>query len=364
MPEKTTFKPDWISRPGDTIADILESQGCSAEEFAQRMGCTLNFVSDLLAGRVTISPETALKLELVLGGTADFWMIREAQYSGAVAPHQGDLQSKRPAEWLNELPLRDMRRFGWLDPKLSKIDPVTACLRFFGVVSVEAFRATYRSVLEKAAFRISPTLTSKPGAVAAWLRKGEIEGASIDCRPWNDKLLQKTLLGIRSLTRKRDPKLFLPELTRLCSECGVAVVIVRAPEGCRASGATRFLSPSKALLVLSFRYLSDDHFWFSFFHEAGHLLLHGKKALFLEGGQMSSAEEEEANEFAGFTLVPPEYQQTLRCLAIDRHAIRDFAKAIGVSPGVVLGQLQNLGRARRNQLNMLKVHFQWDQSEG
>jgi HTH-type transcriptional regulator / antitoxin HigA len=360
MPENTAFKPDWISRPGDTIADILESQGYSAEEFAQRMGCTLKHVNDLLTGRVTISPETAFKLELVLGGSADFWMIREAQYSGSVPQHQGDLQSTRPAEWLNELPLRDMRRFAWLDPKLSLIDPVAACLRFFGVANVDAFRATYRRVLERAAFRTSPTFTSKPGAVAAWLRKGEIESAGIDCKPWNETLFHKTLSEIRSLTRKRDPKLFLPELTRLCAECGVAVVIVRAPQGCRASGATRFLSPSKALLLLSFRYLSDDHFWFSFFHEAGHLLLHSKKALFLEGGQMPSTEEKEANEFAGLALVPSEYQQTLQRLRIDRHAIRDFAKSIGVSPGIVLGQLQNLGRARRDQLNMLKARFQWE----
>jgi len=362
MPEKSAFKPDWISPPGETMADILESQGCSAEEFAQRMGFSLKQVNELLTGRATISPETALKLELVLGGSADFWMIREAQYSGSVVHHQGDLQAKRPAEWLNELPFKDMRRYGWLDSRLSAIDPVTACLRFFGVANVDAFRATYRRVLEQAAFRTSPTFASKPGAVAAWLRKGEIEGAAIECKPWNDKLLQRTLLDIRHLTRKRDPKLFLPELTRICAECGVAVVIVRAPEGCRASGATRFLSPSKALLMLSFRYLSDDHFWFSFFHEVGHLLLHSKKSLFLESGKALGTEEEEANEFAGLALIPSEYQQRLKNLPIDRHAIRDFAKTVGVSPGIVLGQLQNLEKARRNQLNMLKARFQWEHS--
>jgi len=361
MPEKTAFKPDWISPPGDTMADILAAQCCSVDEFAQRMGCTQKHATDLLAGRVTISAETARKLELVLGATSDFWMLREAQYSGSAGHCQKGVQPKVPEDWLTELPVRDMRRFGWLDPNLSVIDPAAACLRFFGVVDVDAFRATYRRVLERAAFRTSPTFTSKPAAVAAWLRKGEIEGAAIDCRPWNDKLFRKTLEEIRPLTRKRDPKLFLPELTRLCAQCGVAAVVVRAPAGCRASGATRFLSPSKALLLLSLRYLSDDHFWFTFFHEAGHLLLHSNKALFLEGGQMAGTEETEANQFAGLALVPPEYQPGLQRLTIDRHAIRDFARIVGVSPGIILGQLQNLGRARRNQLNMLKARFQWEQ---
>lgn len=359
MPEKDTFKPDWISPPGDTIADILESQGCSIVDFARRMDCSLKYANDLLMGRVTISPETAHKLELVLGGTADFWALREAQYSGSVS-HTRDLRSNAPAEWLKELPLKDMRRFGWLDPKLSESDPATSCLRFFGVVSVDAFRATYRRVLEQAAFRTSPTFASKPPSVAAWLRKGEIEGLAIDCQPWSNELFAQALLEIRSLTRKRDPNLFLPELIRICAGCGVAVAVVRAPEGCRASGATRFLSSDKALLLLSFRYLSDDHFWFSFFHEAGHLLLHGKKALFLEGGQIAGIEEEEANEFAARSLVPPEYHGELQRLPVNRHAIRDFAKTVGVSPGIVLGQLQNLGRARRNQLNMLKARFQWE----
>ena len=87
---------------------------------------------------------------------------------------------------------------------------------------------------------------------------------------------------IRRLTREKDPGQFIPRLKEACAARGVAVAIVRGPNGWRASGAARFLSPTKALIQLSFRYLSDDQFWFTFFHEAGHLLLHGKDLLFLE----------------------------------------------------------------------------------
>jgi Zn-dependent peptidase ImmA (M78 family) len=90
--------------------------------------------------------------------------------------------------------------------------------------------------------------------------------------------------------------------------------------------------------------------------------LHGKKALFLEGGKVSSVEEQEANEFSARTLVPPEFQNKLERLNVERHEIRNFAKSIGVSPGIIVGQLQYRGKARPNQLNTLKARFRWAQN--
>jgi HTH-type transcriptional regulator / antitoxin HigA len=359
MSSKDDFNPDWVSPPGETIADVLQERSYSQSEFALRMGYTPQHVNELLKSRVPISPETARKLELVLGSTADFWKTREKHYRGTVSDALSDTECKGHDDWLKELPLRDMREYGWLDPDMFAVSPVAACLRFFGVANVEAWRSTYREVLDTAVFRTSPSFASRPAALAAWLRQGEIEAAKLECKPWELKGFQKVLSEIRPLTRKRDPKAFLPEVARLCSEFGVAVVIVRGPKGCHASGATRFLSPNKAMLLLSFRHLSDDHFWFTFFHEAGHLVLHSKKALFLEGVNLSNAQEDEANKFSANILIPPQFEPSLVRVHVDRHEIRNFARKVGVSPGIVLGQLQHRGLARRNQLNMLKVRFRW-----
>ena len=212
-----------------------------------------------------------------------------------------------------------------------------------------------------AVFRTSSSVRLQPGAVAAWLRQGEIEAASIDCKPWDAQRFRRAFSSIRPLTRKKDPSFFLPELQKRCAECGVAVVIVRAPTGCRASGATRFVSTNKALLLLSFRYLSDDHFWFTFFHEAAHLLLHGQKALFLEDAGMSSnKEEEEANEFAARVLIPLALEAAMLNLGLNGREVIRFARLAGVSPGIVVGQLQHIGKIKRNQLNTLKRRFRWD----
>jgi plasmid maintenance system antidote protein VapI len=358
MASSQDFRPDWASAPGDTITDILEERNLSAGDFALQMGHTPEDANDLLQGRATITLRVARQLARVLGASIEFWMARDFQYREEVARlHVAD------GEWINELPIGDMIKFGWLTPVPHPSDEVSACLRFFNVPSVRAWREAYACVQETVAFRTSPSFDSRPAAVTAWLRQGEIEASAIECKPWDAGRFQDSLFNIRGLTRRNNPSLFITELQRQCAESGVAVVVVRAPVGCRASGATRFLSPHKALLLLSFRYLSDDHFWFTFFHEAGHLLLHSQSRLFLEGSDTTiSIEEQEANEFAVRTLVPPEFQEEMLSLPAKKREVIRFARHLGVSPGIIVGQLQHLGRLKHNQLNGLKRRFKWDDS--
>ncbi len=356
MPSGHAFSPDWASAPGDTIADLLRERHLTVVEFAERMGHTPEAATDLLQGRATITIGVARQLERVLGASVEFWMSRDFQYREDIARlHEVD------EGWLTQLPVGDMIRFGWLEEVPHPSDEMAACLRFFDVPNVQAWRRKYANLPEMAVFRTSPSFDSRPAAVAAWLRQGEIESEAINCRRWDPGRFEVLLSGIRSLTRQKNPNRFVPELRDLCAEVGVAVAVVRAPNGCRASGATRFVSPNKALLLLSFRHLSDDQFWFSFFHEAGHLLLHGVRGFFLEGFDApTTKEEEEANQFAAHTLVPPEYRQRLLNLPVDSRKVIRFARAIGISPGVVVGQLQHYGRIKHRQLNSLKRRFTWE----
>jgi HTH-type transcriptional regulator / antitoxin HigA len=349
------FQPDWASSPGETIADILRERQVSEAELARRMGVVSGCVSDLVEGRTTITIGVARQLERFLGASVEFWMSRDFQYRQDVARLN---QANR--DWLAEIPIGDMIRFGWLRPVPRPTEEVTACLQFFSVPSVPAWRAAYAALKETVAFRTSPKFDSRPAAVAAWLRQGEIEAESLKCRPWNIEKFRDSLSELRSLTRKKDPSRFLPEIREHCAESGVAVVVVRAPNGCRASGATRFLSHEKALLQLSFRYLSDDHFWFTFFHEAGHLVLHGENGFFVEGvDTMPAKEETEANEFAADILIPSRLQEEFMQLRATTHDVIRFAVKIGISPGIVVGQLQHHRRIGANQLNGLKRRFQW-----
>ncbi len=348
------FCPQWASSPGETIADILRERNMSEDEFAGKLGLSADYATGLLQGRSTITIATARQLERTVGGSVEFWIARDYQYRQQTAKLRAADQ-----DWLSQLPLADMIRFGWLAPEPHPSEEVSASLRFFDVPSISGWHERYDSLQQMVAFRTSPSFDSQPAAVITWLRRGEIEADSIDCDPWNPESFRSSLPQMRSLTRERKPNQFIPALTNLCATSGVAVVVVRAPRGCRASGATRFLSPQRALLQLSFRYLTDDHFWFTFFHEAGHLLLHGQDGFFLEGPETpSTLQEEQANEFAANTLVPHELRREMLQLRNSRAIIR-FARRIGISRGIVVGQLQHLGRLGRDQLNGLKTRYEW-----
>jgi HTH-type transcriptional regulator / antitoxin HigA len=358
MASNEGFQPDWASAPGDTIVDILGERGLSLLEFARRMEETPERISDLIEGRAPVTLGIARRLAKALGASVEYWMSRDFQYRNDAPQLEAGER-----DWIADLPIGDMIKFGWIYPKPHPSEELAACLRFFDVPSIGAWRNRYGNLHQLAAFRTSRSFDSRPSAVAAWLRRGEVESAVVNCRPWNRGQFEASLPRMRKLTRERDPQKFVPELQAKCAESGVAVAIVRAPGGCRASGATRFLSPEKAVLQLSFRYLRDDQFWFTFFHEAAHLVLHAEKGLFIEGLETpSTKEEQEANDFAARMLVPPEFQYALLSLPLNSREVIRFAQKIGVSPGIIVGQLQHHRRLKQNQLNSLKRGYIWAES--
>lgn len=351
-----TFCPDWASPPGETIADILRERNITINEFAKSIGKTGAEVSNLMSGRLAITIGLARRLEQVLGGSVEFWMARDFQYQQQTADPQEVTNT-----WVRDLPLSDMVRFGWLKQLPERSEELAACLQFFDVPNVAVWRRVYGPLEKKFLFRTSPSFESRPAAVAAWLRQGEREAEQMRCAPWSTQGFQDALATMRALTRQKDPKLFVPALQRMAAEVGVAVAIVRSPNGCRASGATRFVSENKALLLLSVRYLSDDQFWFSFFHEAGHLLLHSHQDLFIEGLDAPNTEAEtEASEFAFRALIPPQHRPELMRLRQNKFEIVRFARRLGVSPGIVVGQLQHYGKIKPNHFNGLKRRYQWE----
>jgi HTH-type transcriptional regulator / antitoxin HigA len=260
--------------------------------------------------------------------------------------------------WLTELPIRDMIRFGWLQDFENDIAAqVGECLSFFGVASVSAWRERYIAPL--AAFRSSHRYERQPGAVAAWLRQGERRAAAIDSSPFERKAFRQILNELRILTNEPDPAIFVPRMTMLCASAGVAVVLEPSPHGCPVSGAVRWLTPDTALLMLSLRYKTNDQLWFSFFHEVGHLLFHGKRLMYLEiEGQLADDDEGEADAFARDFLIPPGMAAQLRLLR-SKAAVTQCSVQVGVAPGIVVGRMQKEGWLPWTHLNGLKTRYTW-----
>jgi HTH-type transcriptional regulator / antitoxin HigA len=352
--------PDWVSPPGDTILDALEEKGWTQAELAERTGYTRKHINQLVQGKASINEETALKLERALGASAGFWLNREAQYREALARRSELENLKGSIPWLAELPIADMVRFGWIKRYGDKALQVAECLRYFGVACVEAWREKYQAVV--LAYRTSGNVVKDHGAVAAWLRWGERQSETLSCQAYDKSVLESNFTAMRKLTQEPDPQVFLPSLIGLCAASGVTLVVAPAPKGCPVSGLTRWLQPDKALVMLSLRYKSNDQFWFTFFHELAHLLLHGKRMLFLEGlpDGLPDEAETEANQWAGAFLIPKASERELAALGQDESVVCRFAEKLGIASGIVVGRLQKEGLLPwASGLNYLKVRYEW-----
>jgi HTH-type transcriptional regulator/antitoxin HigA len=358
------FEPDWAVPPGATIAKVLSTRSLSRESFAAALGESVEMVQRLLLGLELVNDNLADRLSKCLGSSQAFWVAREAQYrvdSERIRQREAALSREI---WVKQFPAREMATLGWIGSFRSSTEAAEECLKLFGVPDVAAWQVRYGGAASAAAFRMSATAKTNPGAVTAWLRWAELVAGRTHCDHWAPEAFRERLQTAKRLTWQKDPTTFLPMLRRICAGAGVALVVARTPKGCSASGATRFLSPSKGMMVLSFRYRSDDQFWFTFFHEAAHLLLHGPNALFLEDeGETTSDEEREANAFAEATLVPPDHAGELLTLRLDKDSILRFARRVGVAPGLIVGQLQHRKRVAPDRLNWLKRRYNWDQIE-
>jgi addiction module HigA family antidote len=353
------FRPDYAVAPGEVLGEELEVRGMTQQELAKRTGLSPKHIVSLVQAKSSITPETAIRLERALGMPADYWLNLESQYQEAVARIREEAQLERDLGWLKRVPVSMMAKLGWIERRKDAKAQLVEVLRFFGIASVSQWNDLWPSL--NVAYRQHNHHEIFAEAVSAWLRRGEIEASQMTCAPFDKGLFREALDKIRSLTTER-PEFFVPRLQTLCAAAGVAVVFVPALPKTGVSGATRWLNANKAIIQLSLRYRTDDHLWFTFFHEAGHILLHGKKELFLEGTNgLDATKEAEANNFAEQELLPrAQLSNFVKQGQFGKAAIVAFAKMVGIAPGIVVGQLQHRRLLARNHCNDLKQTFGWD----
>lgn len=274
----------------------------------------------------------------------------------------------RPSEWSRIFPLSAMRRLQFSLPQ-GKSD-AEVLLNFFDVQSPDAWRAKWGNY--SVAFRQTQKFDFHREALAAWVREAEIIASQIPLAEFNEAKLRASLRVLRRLTRE-EVSTALDQAQEICSHCGVALVIVPELPGTRISGCARWLTDSHAMVGLTPRYKSGEQLWFTFFHELGHILLHGRRQLFVvdnAAGEMGddvvdpvmAKYEEEADRFAADILIPPAELTKLPLHKPDNltnEIIQDFAESIGIHPGIVIGRLQHDKVLEHWQGNKLKQKLEW-----
>lgn len=360
---QTAWYPDWVSPPGETITDLLEEKDWTQLELAGRLGYNKKHLNQLIKGKAALTEDAALRLERVLGSTASFWLNREAKYREHLARIEVHELNQKSITWLDKLPLNELKKAGVIPNERitakAKPDLVERLLRFFGVASPEQWQEHYETGMQLA-FRRTRETQSDMGAISAWLRLGEIEVEKLDSPNYNQSEFKKVLQRIRQFTMQ-SPEVFEPEMRRLCHEAGVVFVMVPAIPKAHVSGVARWLNPHKPLIQLSLYGKTNDKFWFTFFHEAAHILLHadGKKTIYLDdlNSDCQDPQEEQANQWAREFLIPVKYHNRLSALR-NREAVKNFSEEIGIHAGIIVGRLQHDKVIEPSWMNDLKVSFE------
>lgn len=351
MAAETSGDTDYAVPTGEFIREWLDENEMPQAELARRMGLSAKHVSKLLGG-APLTADVATQLSLVTGVPARVWLGYEATYRSDVARLGLITALSGEVDLVKLFPLKDLRARGYVTATLRHPGVVLLELfAFFGVGSVDALKACVAR--PSVDFRQGTKYDVDEAALATWLRitRLEVEASDFETLPPFDKASLSDLLPeIRGLS-VHPPQHFGAKLVERLRFVGVHLQYVPEVKGSRVFGATEWVGGSP-VVSLTLRGVNDGQFWFTLFHELGHILLHPKaKVLVNEAGApsgVSKKSEWEANQFAGETLIPSKFAQRLESLETDRQ-VASFASSIGVSAGVVVGRLwhQNLWDYKR-----------------
>lgn len=368
--QKKSIVPNTVPHPGDTVLDYLDFNGWSQRDLARRAGLAPKTISEICNGKAPVTPSTALAFEKAFGRPAHLWLALQRHFDETQARHQEATRHFQWREWAQRFPLREMQKLRFSVPP-GRSD-AEALLYFFGVASPESWNAVWKA--SSVAYRQTQAFNTREESIAAWVREAELVARDLELANFNEAKLRLSLEFLKNLTRLRVDEAADP-LQETCAAAGVALVLIPELKNTGISGCARWLSEKKALIALTLRYKTDDQFWFTVFHELGHILLHRNKQSFIVDNakdnlldKVVDAEmqrlETEANQFARDTLISPSaLGEFVRSKTFTSEAIHDFAERIGIGPGIIVGRLQHDGILARHQGNALKQRLNWHFAE-
>ncbi len=357
------FNPNWSTHPGEHLEEYLELNGWSQAEFARRAGLTPKLVSDILNGKNPVTPDTAMKLERVLGLKAEIWLSLQSSWDLFQAREKERAPAPETKSWLSKFPIKELKARKVLPDASDDGVLLNALLKLFGIGAPSAYQAKLGSLAVQ--HRQSNARTSVPDHVFAWLMLGELEARKHDLPIFDLPKFAEAVKEIRGLTRE-EPRVFEPRMKKLCREAGVALALVKPLGEIRLYGSARWIDGNqRAIIQMSLRMKTNDHFWWTFFHECGHIILHRGMTFADDPVASEDNHEREADDWAHTVL----YGQNRLSGILARQprsevAVRHLADELDLHPGILVGMLQHHGILRHGHLHRLKTTFQWKDEAG
>lgn len=339
------YAPKTVSHPGQTLGYKIQELEMSVKEFAIRASKPEKTIIAVIKGDSSITPDMAVAFENITRIPAHFWMARQRKYDEAVAREKMEAKISESFDWAERFPFAQMVKYGWIEKVKGKGEKVKSLLQFFALSSSDAWHNYYMGQQLKVAFRISLRTTKEPYAISAWLRQGDRQAEMVELSgDFSEKLLREKLPDMKQLMASK-PKDWHKVLQKICASCGIKLVYTQSLAKAPINGATRWFAGKYPIIQMSGRQKRYDIFWFSFFHEIGHILLHGKKEIFLENIEYDDkviAKEKEADDFASkFVLSMDEEQDIINNRAYSPKDIMRYAQKFGTHHSIIVGRLQH-----------------------
>ena len=335
--------------PGKLIKEQITDRGITQKELAMRMDISEKHLSQLINGDAPLTSNIAYRLEMVLGIPASFWLNYEAIYRDKLEKVQQENQMDSDIETVKKYPYHEMAKLGWVEDTKNKYERVVNLRKFFEVFDLSLVQQPQLAGI--ACRRLSESERSDY-ALYAWAQRAKIEARAIEVQPINVAHLEESLPQIRHMTEE-DPCVFSKKLCDLLAESGIALIYLPHMKGSFLHGAT-FLDGKKIVMGMTVRGKEADRFWFSLFHEIGHVVCGH-----IGRDSNDNDQDAEADQFASDTLIDPDdYQLFTKEKNFTEKHIRDFAAEQGIDPGIVVGRLQRESFIRYNQMNHLKQKYE------
>jgi len=335
--------------PGATIKEQLNTRGMTQKEFAKRMDMSEKHISHLVNGEVRLSQDVAQRLESVLGLPAEFWNNLESRFREKLARVELENAIDEDQEIAKEIPYNEMSKYHWVPETRTASERVMNLRKFFSVARLDVLESL---MIPGIAYRRTEVKENHNYALAAWAQKARIEASNIEVAGIDIKRLNTIIPRIRAMTTK-NPEEFCPELEGLLTSCGIALVLLPHMKGTCLHGAT-FPDGNKIVMGLTVRGCDADRFWFSLFHEIGHIL----SGHINRNGEATPEEEDIADVFSANTLIPESsFLAFIEQKDFSAISIKAFATQIDIDPGIVVGRLQKSNYIGYNQCNTLKTKY-------
>lgn len=353
--------------PGEYLLEVLHEVQITQSELAARMSRPPQAINEIIKGEKAITAETAIQLEMVLNIPRHIWSSLEAEYRLTKASILEKEKLQEEASLIEKFPYKDLVKLKLVPRVSSKTEKVCNLRKYFRVSSL--YNISSLSELRPAFRKNTNGNELNNYALASWLKSAELLAKNKECDKFSKKNLKDSFNEIRKLTLLESPNEIYQNLDEILRRSGVALVLIPHFPKTHVTGATFWISKRKAVVVMSLRGAWADIFWFSLFHELGHIILHSHKDIFIEEDEIDyhrNLKEKEADEFAQDVLIPSKCFVDFKNIGdFTRVNIKNFAQEQGISPGIVTGRLQheglisyknNFGRSKFNWKNFNFEH--------